>query len=94
MELQTLFEMEDIAVSALKYHAVSSVPDFQTKPADFGRPDLSDCRFKNGGGERWKNARPPIRVFNVPNRFLVYLEIQLYYSSQSQYSVVLYTRYR
>jgi hypothetical protein len=35
MELHTLFEMEDIAVSALKYHIVSSVPDFQTKPADY-----------------------------------------------------------
>jgi hypothetical protein len=34
MELQTLFEMDDIAVSALKYHVVSSVPDFQTKLAD------------------------------------------------------------
>jgi hypothetical protein len=34
MELRTLFEMEDIAVPALKYHVVFFVPDFQTKPAD------------------------------------------------------------
>jgi hypothetical protein len=34
MELQNLFEIEVLAVSALKYHVVSSVPDFQTKPAD------------------------------------------------------------
>ena len=32
---QTLFEMEDIAVSVCKYHVASYVPDFQTKPADF-----------------------------------------------------------
>jgi hypothetical protein len=34
MEMRILLEMEDIAISALKYHVVSSVPDFQTKPAD------------------------------------------------------------
>jgi hypothetical protein len=53
MELQTLFEMEDTAVSAFKYHVASSVPDFQTKLAD-SRPArlLLICRFKNGGGER------------------------------------------
>ncbi len=33
MELQTLFEMEDIAVSTFKYHVASFVPDFQTKLA-------------------------------------------------------------
>jgi hypothetical protein len=33
-EFQTLFEIDDKAVSALKYHVVSSVPDFQTKLAD------------------------------------------------------------
>jgi hypothetical protein len=40
MELQTLFEMEDIAVSEFEYHVVSSVPDFQIKLAD-SRPDPS-----------------------------------------------------
>jgi hypothetical protein len=34
MELQTLFEMEDIAVSEIEYNVVSSVPDFQTNLAD------------------------------------------------------------
>jgi hypothetical protein len=34
MELQTLFEMEDIAVSAFKCHIAFFVPDFQTKLAD------------------------------------------------------------
>jgi hypothetical protein len=52
MELQTLFEMEDITVSELEYNVVSSVPDFQTKLAD-SRPGLVlICQFKNGGGER------------------------------------------
>jgi hypothetical protein len=32
-----------------------------------------------------KNAHPPTGVLNVPNRFLVYLKIQLYHSSQSQF---------
>ncbi len=38
--------MEDIAVSAFEYHVVSSVPDFQTKPAD-SRPAWLAliCRF-------------------------------------------------
>jgi hypothetical protein len=35
-----------------------------------------------------KNARPPSRVLKVPNRFLVYLKIQLYHSSQSQISTL------
>jgi hypothetical protein len=35
MELQTLVEIGDIAVSALKHHVVFSLPDFQTKPADY-----------------------------------------------------------
>jgi hypothetical protein len=34
MELQTLFEMEDTAVSESEYLVVSSVPDIQTKLAD------------------------------------------------------------
>jgi hypothetical protein len=56
MELQTLFEMEDIAVSESVYHVVSSVPDFQTKLADSRPARLALlCLFKNGGGERWKN---------------------------------------
>jgi hypothetical protein len=55
MELQTLFEMEDIAVSESVYHVVSSVPDFQTKLADSRPARLALlCLFKNGGGERWK----------------------------------------
>ncbi len=89
MELQTLFEMEDIAGSKSVYHVVSSVPDFQTKLADSRPAHLALlCLFKNGGGERWKNSHPPSRVLNVPNRFLVYLKIQLYHSSQSQYSTL------
>jgi hypothetical protein len=53
MELQTLFEMEDIAVSESVYHVVSSVPDFQTKLADSRPARLALlCLFKNGGGER------------------------------------------
>jgi hypothetical protein len=56
MELQTLFEMEDIAVSESVYHVVSSVPDFQNKLADSRPARLALlCLFKNGGGERWKN---------------------------------------
>jgi hypothetical protein len=49
--------MEDIAVSVSKYYDVSYVPDFQTKPADsrLTRRVLI-CRFKNGGGERWKKC--------------------------------------
>jgi hypothetical protein len=40
-------KIEDITVSAFKYHVASSVPDFQTKLADF-RPALLIliCRFK------------------------------------------------
>ncbi len=88
MELQTLFEIGEIAVSALKYHVVSSVPDFQTKPADSrpGRLALI-VGFKMVvvivKGE--KNAHPPTGVLNVPNRFLVYLKLKLYHSSQSLY---------
>ena len=53
MELQTLFEMENIAVSELEYHVISSVPDFQTKLADSRPARLAlICRYKNGGGER------------------------------------------
>ncbi len=48
MELQTLFEMEDIAVSEYEYHVVSSVPDFRAKHAKHALI----CRFKNGDGER------------------------------------------
>jgi len=56
MELQTLFEMEDIAVSESVYHVVSSVLDFQNKLADSRPARLALlCLFKNGGGERWKN---------------------------------------
>jgi hypothetical protein len=53
MELQTLFVMEDTAVSEFEYHVVSSVPDFQTKLADSRPARLAlICRFKNGDGER------------------------------------------
>jgi hypothetical protein len=53
MELQTLLEMEDIAVTEFEYHVVSSVPDFQTKLADSRPARLAViCRFKSGGGER------------------------------------------
>ncbi len=59
MELQTLFEMEDIAVSALKYHVVSSVSDFQTKLADSRPARLA--LFKNGGGDWVKAEKMPTR---------------------------------
>jgi len=64
MELQTLFEMEDIAVSESVYHVVSSVPDFQTKLADSRPARLALlCLFKNGGGERWKKCPPTLPRF-------------------------------
>jgi hypothetical protein len=48
--------MEDIAVSAFKYHVVSSVVS-DSKPTlpTLTRPGLL-CRFKNGGGDMWKDA--------------------------------------
>jgi hypothetical protein len=56
---QTFFEMEDTAVSVFEYHVVSSVPDFQTKPAD-SQPTRRVLirRFNNGGGVRWKKCPP------------------------------------
>jgi hypothetical protein len=48
---KTILEMEDIAVSVSKYHVVSCVPDFQTKPADSQATRRAEiCRFV----VRWK----------------------------------------
>jgi hypothetical protein len=49
--------MEDTAVHVSKYHVVSYVPDFQTKPA-VSQPTrrVLISRFKNGGGVRWKKC--------------------------------------
>ena len=64
--------MEDIAVSESEYHVVSSVPDFQTKPADSRPARLAlMVGLKMVVAKGGKNAHPPSRVLNVPNRFLV-----------------------
>jgi hypothetical protein len=62
---QTFSEMEDTAVSVFEYHVVSSVPDFQTKPAE-SQPTrrVLICRFKNGGGVKWKKCPPTHLHFN------------------------------
>jgi hypothetical protein len=47
-----------LAVSLFEYNVLTSVPDFQTKPADSWP---APCRIKNGS-ERWKKCFNSINV--------------------------------
>jgi hypothetical protein len=78
MELQTLFEMEDKAVSESVYHVVSSVPDFQTKLAD-SRPACLAllCLFKNGGGE---GSEKPIAMYKIASHPIIFSNFFIPYS--------------